>query len=156
MNEVQGPEPTIQQDLFLMYVHLEDEHEQKKQWAKVVLEELEGMEQGTYCAHWDSVVTVSEVAKQLVKQNDGHWLQAQELALHELYSLACQYHMDTEMEVELHIWVHAQGNVLEPEPEPNACCLHDHGDGDDGDGDHDGAWVLDQVLQNHPHYVKNV
>lgn len=47
------------------------------------------------------------------------------------------------MEVELHIWVHAQGNVLEPEPEPNACCLHDHGDGDDGDGDHDGAWVLD-------------
>jgi hypothetical protein len=44
MNEVQGPEPTIQQDLFLMYVHLEDEHEQKKQWAKVVLEELEGME----------------------------------------------------------------------------------------------------------------
>lgn len=45
MNEVLGPQMTFQQgDLFLFYVHLEDVHEQKKQWAKVSLEELEGME----------------------------------------------------------------------------------------------------------------
>jgi len=63
--------------------------------------------------------------------------------------------MDTQMEVEHHIWVAAQENELEQEPELDACCCQDCGDGDDGCDEHDDTWVQDQVHQNHPHYVRN-
>jgi len=51
--------------------------------------------------------------------------------------------MDTQMEVEHHIWVAAQENELEQEPELDACCCQDCGDGDDGRDEHDDAWVQD-------------
>jgi hypothetical protein len=51
--------------------------------------------------------------------------------------------MDTQMEVEHHIWVAAQENALEQEPELDACCCQDCGDGDDGRDEHDDAWVQD-------------
>jgi hypothetical protein len=55
MFAVQGPHSTFQQKDLLLHAHSEDVHHQKKQRAKVALEELEETEQAIYCAYWDHV-----------------------------------------------------------------------------------------------------
>lgn len=107
MTAVQEPHATFQQkDLCLLDAHLADVHHQRKPSAKATLEEQEGTEQAIYCAYWDHV----EDDEQKAAKRQDYWPQAQQLALQEPYYLPF-YHMDTQMEVEQHIWVYAQANL---------------------------------------------